>query len=96
MPSRSKTATSIERRPPTSSRCSSASPAGRPSFHSKSSNGYLVVALQELYVECEFSERTARTIRGLRTWVTNEYDHNGLRAKGDEILDRLLALARGR
>jgi hypothetical protein len=32
----------------------------------------------------------------MRTWVTNEYEHNGLRADGAHILDRLIGLARGR
>ena len=31
----------------------------------------------------------------MRTWVTNEYEHNALRADGDRVLDRLLGLARG-
>jgi pimeloyl-ACP methyl ester carboxylesterase len=48
------------------------------------------------YVERRFSEETAELIRGLRPWVTNEYDHNGLRADGDRILSRLIDLARGR
>ena len=50
---------------------------------------------EDMYVEREFSERTAATIRGLRTWITNEYEHNGLRVDGARILGRLLALARG-
>ena len=36
----------------------------------------------------------ARTIRGLRTWVTDEFEHDGVRAGGPRVLDRLLALAR--
>jgi pimeloyl-ACP methyl ester carboxylesterase len=48
------------------------------------------------YVERRFSEETAELTRGLRPWVTNEYDHNGLRADGDRILSRLIDLARGR
>jgi pimeloyl-ACP methyl ester carboxylesterase len=47
------------------------------------------------YVERRFSEQTADLIRGMRSWLTSEYDHNGLRADGDRVLDRLLALARG-
>ena len=49
----------------------------------------------DLYVERAFSEETAAHIRGLRPWLTSEYEHNGLRADGERILDRLLALARG-
>ena len=49
-----------------------------------------------MYVEREFSEATGSEIRGLRSWVTNEYEHNGLRVDGGRILRRLLDLARGR
>ena len=48
------------------------------------------------YVERAFSDETAALIRGTRAWVTNEYEHNGLRADGDRILSRLIDLARGR
>jgi hypothetical protein len=48
------------------------------------------------YVERAFSEETAALIGGARAWVTSEYEHNGLRADGDRILDRLIDLARGR
>ena len=34
-------------------------------------------------------------IRGLRPWVTNEYEHDGLRVSNGAVLDRLIALARG-
>lgn len=51
---------------------------------------------EDLYVEHAFSMETAAAVRGLRGWVTNEYEHNGLRADGGRILDRLIALARGR
>ena len=47
------------------------------------------------YVERRYSEQTAQLIRGMRPWLTSEYDHNGLRADGGRILDRLIALARG-
>ena len=50
----------------------------------------------DLYVERAFAEETASTIRGLRPWITNEYEHNGLRADGERVLDRLIDLARGR
>ena len=48
------------------------------------------------YVERVFSEETAAAIRGARVWLTNEFDHNGLRADGERVLGRLLDLARGR
>jgi pimeloyl-ACP methyl ester carboxylesterase len=47
------------------------------------------------YVERAFSEETGALIRGTRPWVTNEYEHNGLRADGGRILGRLIDLARG-
>jgi pimeloyl-ACP methyl ester carboxylesterase len=50
----------------------------------------------DLYVERAFAEETARQIRGLRPWVTNEYEHNGLRADGERVLGRLIDLVRGR
>lgn len=49
----------------------------------------------DMYVDTEHSLRTARAIRGLRTWVTDEYEHDGLRVGGPRVLDRLLGLARG-
>jgi pimeloyl-ACP methyl ester carboxylesterase len=51
---------------------------------------------QDMYVERRFSEETAARVRGLRPWLTNEYEHNGLRADGERILGRLIDLARGR
>jgi pimeloyl-ACP methyl ester carboxylesterase len=53
------------------------------------------VYYDDMYVERAFSEETAATIPGCRTWVTNEYEHNGLRAAGDAVLGRLIALVRG-
>ncbi len=55
-----------------------------------------IVYADDPYVPRRFSEETAERVRGLRPWVTNEYLHNGLRADGARILDRLLDLARGR
>jgi pimeloyl-ACP methyl ester carboxylesterase len=55
-----------------------------------------VIYADDIYVERTFSEETAAQIRGLRPWVTNEYEHDGLRADGERILGRLIDLARGR
>jgi pimeloyl-ACP methyl ester carboxylesterase len=54
------------------------------------------IYVDDMYVERAFSEETASRIRGLRPWITNEYDHNGLRANGHHVLGRLIDLARGR
>jgi len=48
------------------------------------------------YVDTGLAMRTAEVVRGMRPWVTSEYLHNGLRADGNRILDRLIALAAGR
>ena len=50
----------------------------------------------DLYVERDFAVETARQIRGLRTWETDEFEHSGLRADGEKVLGRLIDLARGR
>ena len=54
------------------------------------------IYVDDVYVDREFAMETARRIRGLRPWITNEYEHNGLRADGELVLGRLIALARGR
>ncbi|MEV5551253.1 alpha/beta fold hydrolase [Streptomyces sp. NPDC052309] len=48
----------------------------------------------DMYVDTAHALTTARAIRGLRTWVTDEFEHDGVRAGGPRVLDRLLALAR--
>jgi pimeloyl-ACP methyl ester carboxylesterase len=50
---------------------------------------------EDMYVERAFSEQTAAAVPGLRTWVTDEHQHDALRIGGGGlILDRLIALAR--
>jgi len=51
---------------------------------------------EDMYVERELSEQTAARIRGLRPWITNEYQHDGLRANGERVLGRLFDLVQGR
>jgi hypothetical protein len=51
---------------------------------------------EDMYVDRIFSEETAQRIGAMRPWVTNEYEHNGLRADGARIIGRLLDLVRGR
>ena len=53
------------------------------------------VYYDDMYVPREFSVPTARSIRGLRPWITNEYEHDGLRVSGGKVLDRLIAMVRG-
>ncbi|CAN5749776.1 alpha/beta fold hydrolase [soil metagenome] len=54
------------------------------------------IYLEDMYVESRFSIETAAIIRGMRPWITNEYEHNALRADGGRVLSRLIDLARGR
>jgi hypothetical protein len=49
----------------------------------------------DMYVERQFSEETAQKIQGIKVWVTNEYEHNGLRAEGEVILGQLLDMLHG-
>jgi hypothetical protein len=51
------------------------------------------VYLEDPYVESAYSLETAGGLAGIRTWVTNEFDHDGIHA-GD-VLDRLIAMRRG-
>src|SRR5262245_44120821 len=53
------------------------------------------VYAEDMYVERAFSEETAARTKGLRMWLTNEFEHDGLR-KDERVLDRLIDLARGR
>jgi len=48
------------------------------------------VYYDDMYVERAFSEETAQNIRGIRLWITNEYQHNALRADGETVLGQLL------
>lgn len=52
------------------------------------------VYYDDMYVDRVISEDTARTIRGLKLWITNEHEHDGLRADGDSVLDRLINMLR--
>lgn len=54
------------------------------------------IYVNDLYVDRDFAEETAATIRGLQTWETDEFEHNGLRADGERVLGRLIDLVQGR
>jgi pimeloyl-ACP methyl ester carboxylesterase len=53
------------------------------------------VYYDDMYVESTYSVETARQIRGMKTWITNEYEHSGLRMDGERVLGRLLDMMRG-
>ena len=53
------------------------------------------IYLDDMYVESTYSQETAAFIPHVRAWITNEYEHNALRADGEKLLDRLLGMVRG-
>jgi len=53
------------------------------------------VYFNDMYVPAALSVRTADAIRGLKPWVTSEYEHDGLRVSAGRVLDRLIAMNRG-
>jgi hypothetical protein len=53
------------------------------------------VYFDDMYVHREFSEETARIVPNMKLWITNQYEHNGLRADGEAVVDRLLQMVRG-
>ena len=48
----------------------------------------------DMYVERTLSEETAARVRGLRPWVTDAFQHDGLRLHGERVLGSLLELVR--
>ncbi|MDP6384645.1 MAG: alpha/beta fold hydrolase [Planctomycetota bacterium] len=46
----------------------------------------------DMYVPCESSQQTAAAIKGLQPWVTDEFEHNGLRVAGPQVLGHLMEL----
>ena len=50
---------------------------------------------EDMYVPRALSEQTAASIAGMKVWLTNEYEHNGLRAS-PAVFERLLAMQRER
>jgi pimeloyl-ACP methyl ester carboxylesterase len=53
------------------------------------------VYFEDMYVPRQLSLQTAGAVRGLRRWVTDEYEHDGLRVSNGAVLDRLIGMTRG-
>ncbi len=51
-----------------------------------------VIYVDDMYVPRAFSEQTARQIRGLRPWITNEFEHDGLHS--GKVLGQLIEMVR--
>jgi proline iminopeptidase len=54
-----------------------------------------IVYFDDAYVPTAHSLETAALMPALTPWVTNEWEHNGIRASGTEVIDRLIGLVRG-
>ncbi|WP_338090759.1 alpha/beta fold hydrolase [Planosporangium thailandense] len=54
------------------------------------------VYFDDMYVDADLQVQTARSVGNTRVWVTNEYEHNGLRAGGEHVLGRLMDMVAGR
>ena len=52
------------------------------------------VYYDDLYVPRQFSEETARIVPRMKLWITNQYEHNALRADGEAVVGRLLEMVR--
>ena len=57
---------------------------------------HAAVYLDDMYVDADLQLQTARATGNTRVWVTNEYEHNGLRLAGDTVLGHLMDMAAGR
>ncbi|MBF4764740.1 alpha/beta fold hydrolase [Nocardioides islandensis] len=54
------------------------------------------VYFDDMYVDSGLQLETARYVGNTRAWVTNEYEHDGIRADGPRILGRLMDMKAGR
>ncbi|WP_434999082.1 alpha/beta fold hydrolase [Vibrio scophthalmi] len=50
------------------------------------------VYADDMFVEMDYSRETLALLGNASAWITNEYEHNGLRANGERILDKLIAM----
>ncbi|MEV6630418.1 alpha/beta fold hydrolase [Actinoplanes sp. NPDC051470] len=57
---------------------------------------YAAVYADDMYVDAGLSLETAAAVGNVRTWVTNEHEHDGLRTSGDAVLGHLMDMAAGR
>ena len=59
-----------------------------------------LVSYEDIYVEREYSEGTARMLgpKGCSTaklWITNEFQHSGLRDQPKEVFEKLMSMSKG-
>jgi pimeloyl-ACP methyl ester carboxylesterase len=54
------------------------------------------VYADDMYVDAGLSLETAAAVGNVRTWLTNEHEHDGLRTSGERVLSHLMGMAAGR
>lgn len=54
------------------------------------------VYADDAFVDAALSQQTAALLPRMRAWVTNELEHDGIRAGGTRVVERLVGLARDR
>jgi pimeloyl-ACP methyl ester carboxylesterase len=54
------------------------------------------IYVDDPYVDRGLAGETARQVRGMRPWITNEYLHDGLRMGAETLVGRLIDLAKNR
>ncbi len=52
------------------------------------------VYADDMFVEMDFSRETLAKIPNAKAWITNEYEHNGLRADGERVLTKLMSMGK--
>nr|WP_062340805.1 alpha/beta fold hydrolase [Herbidospora sakaeratensis] len=55
-----------------------------------------VVYYDDMYVDEGLSARTAREVANVTTWVTNEWEHDGLRVSGETVIRKVMGLIQPR
>jgi len=56
---------------------------------------YAATYMDDMYVDFELAQETAKTIRNIRQWVTNFHMHDGLRQAPETVLKSLFELRKG-
>ena len=57
---------------------------------------FAAVYYDDMYVDADLQLDTARRVGNVRAWVTNEYEHDGLRTDAPRVLGRLMDMRAGR
>lgn len=57
---------------------------------------FAAVYFDDMYVDAELQLDTAQRVGNVRAWVTNEFEHDGLRVAAPQVLGRLVAMRTGR